>query len=538
MKIPEILKEKVPQAVKEREPMIVAHFSKFELKKMDQMQGGVSIDEATGLREYSILNDLIKNKQYRQAFEDIANHVRENVPLDPEIEQASQGVILTPKKFSPNPVDKVPEVKAIEEMGEGYDDELALIPVKLGKFFDKLAGRNEPKINPNTGLREYFLGAILPAIFASFAPTGASLAGTLLTKAAIGAATGALTNAMMGEDPGKGALHGGLGGVGGHFLGQALGSTLPNMFGASNPQGSQTAPANASAANLQNPGTTPETGQQNFFGNMMSGVANHLPATLGIGALMMKGHRHEKKLNAEAEAKDRRSRAALNNAYGMNNSLGTIKPFDPEYIPNFKTSNYGGVEQPQFYNALNYKTGGLVLHNVKVNNEKPNVPDKITPRKTILFKGPGKGQDDLIDTRALTGDFIVDATSTANLGDGYTDAGNKEIKHTLDLINKAFISKIKAGEINLKKYHQELKFAHDNPVPVAYSPGETQIPTSETTKAGMIMGGGNKKGGHLFQAAINQLRKHKTQNRTTIPPKAKPFIQYFPKDFQRRINNV
>jgi len=241
------------------------------------------------------------------------------------------------------------------------------------------------------------------------------------------------------------------------------------------------------------------------------------------GAADAKGHQHSKQLAQEAQQKSIHAQNALKQRYGLDQELGEVKPHDPGYQPDFRTSREkmgSSAEHRHFGNQYQFNTGGQVLH-----HREPNVKDTVTPGKTILLKGPGKGQDDTIETQCLPGDFIVDARSTSNLGDGSTDSGYRELQRFVKQVEQA-----KGGKAAVR--HVIQKAVRHKPVPVALSNDEVKLDASIS----YLLGNGDPvKGGKIIQGAINNLRMHKTKNRTTIPPKAKPFIEYFPDKIKKEI---
>src|SRR6478735_5384429 len=59
-------------------PMLIVHMSKGELEGLDDLQGGPSVDESTGLREYSALASIIEEPEVQQLFQKIAADIKQN----------------------------------------------------------------------------------------------------------------------------------------------------------------------------------------------------------------------------------------------------------------------------------------------------------------------------------------------------------------------------------------------------------------------------------------------------------------------------
>ena len=541
--IPEVLHEDIPNAVKEHEPMIVCHFSKDELTALDRLQGGVNIDESTGLREYSELSDKIKNPEVKKFLDNLFFDI-ENDNLPENLKLLKENTPKFPKKYIKDPADYSPEIQAIEQEGEGGDDELALVPESLADYLDSIRGYTDR--NPHTGLRQYKFfkellraaGQIGGAIVGG--PIGAMVGGGLAHKITGGKFGHGIKNGLftgLGMQFGPKILQGAsdmFGGGTGMFdkLGNAFG-----LGGGNSPGGIAYSYADGSGANMVgntgaklgvptgkgallnsiSPAQASAGGNSSgFLGNLFGGEEGKGGGLLGnlfggnsplgkkfnlldadaIGA----NYKQYKKGSRDMKAREERDLKQRQEDYqNLNNQFMGFKSYG---LPSYSSNNYNSEGPYQSF----MKTGGHATYKAK-----PNVKDRLLPNKSFLIKGPGKGQDDLINTKLREGDFIVDASTVSNLGDGSTNAGKKQLDHMVYLIKKH-----KGGHVKNNKGSRI--------VPAALSNDEYRIDHSIVTGIGH---GDNKKGGELLQKWMENIRHHKTSERKSIPPKAKPIMEYF-----------
>lgn len=156
-----------------------------------------------------------------------------------------------------------------------------------------------------------------------------------------------------------------------------------------------------------------------------------------------------------------------------------------------------------------FKKGGNV--------ESLDVNQKGLPGEAHLIVGKGKGQDDLIPYDYLDkGDYIIDASSVSDLGDGSTRAGEREL---FKLINSLKHKPISVTKTTVMK-------TITSKVPALLSDGEFRIPNHIVTNLGQ---GDNEKGAKILDKFRKLLRKDKIKNGTKLPPKAKPIETYIKK---------
>ena len=116
--------------------MVLAHFNKDELKQLDQIQGGKHVDPKTGIRHYKKLGEIFKDPK-----------VQERSLSQARAYYASGGRA---------------EMQKLKKHGRFGDTEVAYIPENLAHHLDKMIGGK--CVNPKTGHREYFFGALLSGL--------------------------------------------------------------------------------------------------------------------------------------------------------------------------------------------------------------------------------------------------------------------------------------------------------------------------------------------------------------------------------------
>jgi len=181
--------------------MLLVHFDIDELEALDSLQGGPSVDDATGYREYSKLSKIIKIPQVkkivyevqRAVVKDLSDDGKLNGPLKKAYKQSR-------KKLSPyqkttaesfNPV-----AKKLEKTGTHGDTKLAWIPQDVAAFLIDI-NQGHFQTNPHTGLLMFgffsSLGKVFKPVFRIAAPIIAVAAApwTGGTSLAALAATGA-----------------------------------------------------------------------------------------------------------------------------------------------------------------------------------------------------------------------------------------------------------------------------------------------------------------------------------------------------------
>jgi hypothetical protein len=142
----------------------------------------------------------------------------------------------------------------------------------------------------------------------------------------------------------------------------------------------------------------------------------------------------------------------------------------------------------------NYKTGGLVSHKVSCG-----------------IKGKGTGQSDDIKVDMPVGSYIIDATTTAHLGDGSSTAGIKALDNMVKSISKSPVRKLIEKRIQVKK------------IPVAVANEEYKI---DPVTVSVIGNGDLGKGSKLLERMVKRVRQHKAQGGLNLPPQALSPLEY------------
>lgn len=548
--------------------MIMCHFTKGELEGLDNLQGGPSIDPATGLREYSKLTTIIELPEVQKIFRHVNEELSEDGKVSPDLhkiyETAKQGSL----EFEKAPQDRKPPTSIIEKKGRGDDKFLALIPLNVAKFLIELNGGYS--INPKTGLLEFGLFKniknIVKRVFSNpvkaighgfkklMGPEGIRLAGTIggaLLGGPMGMGLGAgLANAATGAGLGKSAMRGlGAYGLGtgvqaaGQMMGMGAATPYSNgFFGGSNAitgllgtgngaggaaggwhQVTNAAEGNkilglsgiANGAGEVASSAAAAPGAGSFFGNVGNALMSPTGLMLGMTGLSAlaakKHHEDENKLAKMHNQEIDRQKEAMgyNLKWEPHHGPRTRRwAPNPNYVHGGNESYYNDLTEPQHQQAQHLKTGGFVKR-----KELRSFDDS-----TGIY-GPGNGQDDKIKTSIPAGSYIIDASTTANLGDGSSSSGIKVLEETARQIRRMHPKKaVKHVEIAFKKNgvqtpvyvaNEEFKF---DPVTVA------------------LAGGGDiKKGASVFRQMVKDIRKHKASNGLGLPPKARHPMDYIKK---------
>lgn len=545
-------------------PMLVVHMSNGELEGLDDLQGGPSVDEETGIREYSKLADIIMIPEIRDLFHSIANQVETTGDFSQDVHEAYQTSKEHSLPYRETEEEEHNPLRHLEKMGRGEDSKLAYIPVNLAELLIEI--RHVPSINPKTGLLEFFWPLILG---------GGAL---LLGATGIGKNVGKMLNKMLGKKASEiiriagtigGALLGGPLGAGvGNALGsaatgkslqnsvvsglknsalaygiqgagQAAGFTgatpytagffggAPNMLATGLGKmgiGNAGATANTTAAapalnhaqqaqQLINSSFAPQ--QQGILGtltNVGSTIAPYAPlAMAGLSYMGEKQHhKHMSKERERQEAKWNREREEM----GLNTNWTPVATRQYEENPEFwditeEDIKHGRIHAPYLRpvgTSGRYAKGGLVQ----------------SFNKGTLVRGKGKGQDDKIKTSVPDGTYISDASANSMLGDGSSEAGAKVWQQFEKDIKKRVPKKVLHHvEKLVKKKSQQ--------VPVWLSDSEYKLDPVTVSVIPYALGEkkiSNERGADILRAAIKNIRKHKSQAGPGLPPKAKPLLEY------------
>jgi hypothetical protein len=528
--------------------MLLCHFSKGELTGLDNLQGGPSIDPDTGLREYSKLASIIEMPEIRKIFHEVNNDISHDGKMSQNLKKTYEAAKSASLPFEEAPQDKKPPASIIEKEGRNGDKFLALIPKNVAIFLIELRGGYST--NPKTGLLEFGLfksvkkffsnpvKGVVHAVKKTFGPEGLKVAGTIggaFFGGPLGAGLGsAATNMATGAGFGK-SLSRGLGAyglaTGAQALGQmgGLGASTPytnGFFGGSNPvmgmlgKSGATNPSMpmsavgminpASAASMATPAAAPSF--MGNIGNAVSGIAQSPLAMMG--GLAFLNHRADKKA-----MKEQNRLASLHNSEvdRMKEEMGyNLPPISDQgrkrWVRNPKYTMYNR-ENPYLDEPQPYKKGGIIKPNVI------NSKDIKSFVKSTGIYGPGNGQEDKIRTSIPSGSYIIDASSTADLGDGSSTAGIEALEKSVKHIRSKYPQKVvKNVEHSIKKK------AALTPVFVA----KEEFKIDPVTVA--LAGGGNiKKGASMFKTMVRNLRRHKNSNGLGLPPAARDPLYYLKK---------
>ncbi len=498
----------------------ICHMTAGELEGLDALQGGPSLDPKTGLREYSMLGPIIE----RQDVQDVFKHVAQELFFKGEISSKLRVVYKEAKKatlpFAPAPVEHNKKIKKLSK-GTPPDLHAALLPDNLILFLLSLAPPSEIKKSKKDGLLEFgwfneivkIGGTILGGVggFLTGGPAGAALGAGLGNVASRGVtsnfekpfmdyAIGGLKNAALGYAAPYALGSMGLMGAGAPGIGALMGlspvAAGSTMTGGAGVGMGGNAAATASAAGAS---AAPAAVGPTFTGTFLK------YAPLGVLGLSMLGqkkhHHHQLNMHKEHEHNIEAEREKL----GYNRKWEQLTPRTLKKNPDFKVDpKTGAVNGPMYIDSgMKYKKGGLVQ----------------SYNKGTLVKGKGTGQSDEIKTSVPNGSYIIDASSTSDLGDGSSEAGGKVLKAFENHIKAKFGRARPIVEKHIKKQNKG--------VPVWLSNDEYMFDPTTVTLLGH---GSNAQGAKVLKKMVHNLRVHKNSNGTGLPPKAKNPLDYIRKD--------
>lgn len=510
-------------------PMLIVHMSKGELEGLDNLQGGPSVDESTGIREYSALAPIIEKPEVQQLFQKIYGEIKQNGGKPPpNISSAYKEAKKYSLPYRETEEEEHNPLRQLEKLGRNGDSRLAELPKNFVEFIIELG--HEASFNPKSGLLEFGFwdevfkvgGTLLGAVLGG--PVGAGVG-----RALAGAATGQKLGhaAMAGLKTGAGAY--GVQGLGqaaglsaatpmtGGFFGGApniLGSALGGLGGMG--KGAQAAsnaysPLEQNVMNQMGGQAAPTAqAQPGFFSHILGGIGNNIGplALAGMGGLSYMGakkqHKHQQEERDRQEAKWDKEREQIR--YNTTWTPIMSKPHEPN--PEFWNRSeddikHGRINAP-YYREVGtsgkYADGGLVQ----------------SYSKGTLVKGKGKGQDDFIKTSVPEGSYIIDASTTSMLGDGSSEAGGKVLKD-FELSVKKKIPK------NAMRSVEKLIKRQSNQAPVWLSNDEYKF---DPLTVAVLGRGSNEKGSNILRSMVKNIRRHKSEKGDGLPPKAKPLLAY------------
>lgn len=473
--------------------LIIAHVSVPELASFDLLQGGASFDEETGLREYSKLEPLFNDERFLEILDESFKEIEENGgDITNALNDIKSYVGDQKLEFVDAPGDSNPEIMEIASLGNEEDSKLCIMPENMADTLSKYLGYKE---NEKTGLREFFLPALIggigsvlsgigSAVGAGLGAIGTAASSMLAVPAAIGSAAskffaggmipkfigGGLLNMMMGQKPGRAFGQSALSHVlpaGLSYLDSTLGDKLPisdllSGMGFSNQYDTE--------LNAIDPSTLSPT-QLAEYKKHKSDPSYRKQATFNSLADTLLARNQLMDVMKE----DRKRREIQREKIGELN-----RQMNPYNAINFDQAPVG--KMPTKY--IPYKKGGKVEG---------------------LMLGHSDGQADNKPVDLDEGDFIVNATVVSGLGSGNTLAGKKKLDE--------FITSL--PEVRAKRSKRK--------VPALISDGEYRIPYHKVA----AIGKGNLDRGvkHLNKLQRNVM-KNLSKADGSLPKKAKSIIDY------------
>lgn len=524
-------------------PMLVVHMQNPELEGLDNLQGGPSVDEETGIREYSHLAEVIEIPEIRDLFHKVTQQLEKHGKVSPDIHEAYEDAKDYSLPYRETDEEEHNPLRSLEKKGRGEDSKLAYIPVNLAELFIEI--RHIPSINPNTGLLEFGLFGSIGKFFKKILPEVIRVVGTVggaILGGPIGAGAG---NALAGVVTGKSIKNSVVSGLktgaltyAGQGLGQVMGLTgatpytagffggAPNMLATGLGRlGVGAIPTTATAATAvpvaagmasQALPSPQQLAISQAQPGLLGGLAGLMPyaAPLAMAGLAYQGekkhHAYMQKERERQESKWARERKEL----GLDTNWTPVTSKQYEANPEFwdiseEDVKHGRIHAPymrEVGTSGRYAQGGLVK----------------SYREGALVRGKGKGQDDLIKTSVPDGSYIWDASTISMLGDGSSTAGAKVIRQFESRIkNKVPKTIVRNVEKLVKKSTQQ--------VPVWLSDNEYKSDPVTVSLIPLAMGKkkiSNKAGADILRSTIKNIRKHKSSAGSGLPPKAKPLLEY------------
>ena len=529
-----------------KQPMIWAHFSKSELRALDSLQGGPSIDPETGLREYSALSEIIKIPEVKNFFMSLGSELQVDQTPPKDLKNIANELEQQQPPFHDIPEqDKNAEIRRLEQMGNRPDTKIAIIPVDFAKLLIESLGKYD--VNEKTGFLEFGIGTELLRIGSTI--IGASI-GAPFGMPHIGAGLGrTLAGVATGQKFGQAAMSGFKTGLMTNFAANALQGTPFGGFVDKIPGLSHMVGSSAAGTGVFGPG--------GLFGAPVAG-----PATVEAGKLTTAAAAGK---TAASTAATKAANLAAGAAKGTPSILGNIQNMFGGTAGSFLKSPLGvpiiqGVmkhvadtqdykadmrkykEEKDFYDQQVEKqrqqayANGDTRNFVPMNLEKPKVNPDFFSKNNLskygsydaapylskgglvqsysegtLVKGPGKGQEDLIKTKVPSNSYIIDASSTGMFGDGSSEMGGS--------ILKQFENRIKKSIPKKRYYEIEEKVVSKSPlVPVWLSNDEYKF---DPVTVSILGNGCSIKGAKMLKNMVKNLRAHKISNGHRLPPAAK-----------------
>jgi hypothetical protein len=402
----------------------------------------------------------------------------------------------------------------LRRKGEGDDKVLAHIHPEEAEELERKYGSSG--INPHTGLPQYgrWLSRGTSKFLKKAIPIATSLLGGAFLGPAGAVAGGGLGGAVSGRRDAEGhrkVFKNALRGLGTGALvagGQYLASGLPGINGpvdGSNPLASIGSSLGKITDKLGGLGgifgggsqqSDKESDKENDKEKKPKGIFSD-PLGLALLGTAVAGHLGRRHKKQPAEPQHPAVQRMLDNS-NFDYPIPKMKPIRQKYIP--LPEGYRSDVDPEhsFFEEVNppveyYADGGFV-------------------------HGETGGQDDLIEDRLEPKSYIIDASSTSDLGDGNSLAGAKKL-------DTFFNQRGSKKTTNGSNYISSTK----GMIPAKISDGEYYINAEKVTALG---NGDNNKGAKILKKGIQKLRQEKRTGGQNLPKKAKPMQHYFGPDLK------
>lgn len=478
--------------------LITVHISREEAMYFNYLQEQITgheqdVDPETELRAYPALSEAIRQPHLRDVFIAVASLVRDHQGLPEPIDELSKGVDaqIKAKGLPPIPSDNEPDVQELAKTGQGKDLVMVRMPLDVVKFMDKIQGNI--KRDPTMGLQEFWgFGNILKSVVRVAATVGGGLLG-----GPVGAAAGNTLGRMAtGQNAKKAAIaslpnalyaYGAQQGLGAAGMGQ-VGPTngLPQLHTMMGGGAGAAGAGTTAAANAAGPTAAQAAGSSSGISGLL-GNQGLLGAGL-MGAGMYMQHKADKdkekrydKDKAEYDAA-RKQAAHEHNSNRLSEPMMTLPALPMDY-----------------YKRQHRKKGGSVL--------------------AAPIVGRGKGQEDLINVDVPQNSWIDNATFVADVGDGSTKAGHKE----LEKLEKYIIKNHLKPDV-VQQFKAEIKAQPLRNVPCALSDGERR---KEPLLVAGFGQGSMKKGADVLRDIVTEVRKVKMSNGLKLPPACPDLITVY-----------
>ena len=356
---------------------------------------------------------------------------------------------------------KVRQAKALAKHGRRGDTTLVHMNPTEVALLDRTAPGGLTK-NPDTGLPEAFnWGSLGGAVLSLLAPSVGSgisdwagltdlvggTAGSALVNAGIGAGIPMLLGGK-GQDALIGALGGGLGSLAQPYLSGAGGLSSMLGLGSIGPgAGGPVVGVNPDAylEGLQSAGKSAGNAASTAASaaNGGSWLSRNLPL-LAIGATALGG---------AGGASGNKSATTASGSTAASDQAAKNNTPPPQYV--FNRAQLTGADAPPAWYRLGTQNTGRPLQ--FFDNAGGNYTQKMASGGHV--QGPGGGQDDAIPARLSDGEYVMDATSVADLGDGSTRKGAAVLDQVRDAIakDKGRKSRVPPKVGALQSYIQEAK---------------------------------------------------------------------------------